>query len=120
MTFLSRIMLLKSQAHFSTDVQRGGPVVNSATFKGAGKRKSELAKTRVGLMIAGFCVAYAIIGGRLVQYGHAQPETVSSILPADRLMASRPDILDRNGELLATDIRTGLSVCRAAQDRRCR
>jgi cell division protein FtsI (penicillin-binding protein 3) len=106
MTFLSRIMLLKSQAHFSTDVQRGGTVVNSATFKGTGKRKSEMAKTRVGLMIAGFCVAYAIIGGRLVQYGHAQPETVSSILPADRLMASRPDILDRNGEVLATDIRT--------------
>ncbi len=106
MTFLSRIMLLKSQAHFSTDVQRGGPVVNSATFKGTGKRKTEMAKTRVGLMFAGFCVAYAIIGGRLVQYGHAQPETVSSILPADRLMASRPDILDRNGEVLATDIRT--------------
>lgn len=106
MTFLSRIMLLKSRAHFSTDVQRGGAVVNGATFKGAGKRKSEMAKTRVGLMIATFCVAYAVIGGRLVQYGHAQPETVSSILPADRLMASRPDILDRNGEVLATDIRT--------------
>ena len=106
MTFLSRIMLLKSQAHFSTDVQRGGAVVNGATFKGTGKRKTEMAKTRVGLMIATFCVAYAVIGGRLVQYGHAQPETVSSILPADRLMASRPDILDRNGELLATDIRT--------------
>ncbi|MDH4439767.1 MAG: penicillin-binding protein 2 [Rhizobium sp.] len=106
MSFLSRIMLLKSQAHFSTDVQRGGPVVSGPTFKGTAKRKSEMAKTRVGLMIAGFCVVYAIIGGRLVQYGQAQPETVSSILPADRLMASRPDILDRNGEVLATDIRT--------------
>ncbi|MFN3720950.1 MAG: peptidoglycan D,D-transpeptidase FtsI family protein [Rhizobium rhizophilum] len=106
MTFLSRIMLLKSRAHFSTDVQRGGAVVNGATFKGTGKRKTEMAKTRVGLMFATFCVAYAIIGGRLVQYGYAQPETVSSILPADRLMASRPDILDRNGEILATDIRT--------------
>jgi len=106
MTFLSRIMLLKSQAHFSTDVQRGGAVVNSATFKGTGKRKTEMAKTRVGLMFASFCIAYAVIGGRLVQYGYAQPETVSSILPADRLMASRPDILDRNGEILATDIRT--------------
>ncbi|MFY8099210.1 MAG: penicillin-binding protein 2, partial [Allorhizobium sp.] len=76
MTFLSKIMLLKSQAHFSTDVQRGGAVVNTATFKGTGKRKSEMAKTRVGLMIATFCIAYAVIGGRLVQYGHAQPETV--------------------------------------------
>ena len=106
MTFLSRFMLLKSRAHFSTDVQRSGTVINGATFKGAGKRKTEMARTRVGIMIAGFCFAYAIIGGRLVQYGHAQPETVSSILPADRLMASRPDILDRNGEVLATDIRT--------------
>ncbi|MCJ7993354.1 penicillin-binding protein 2 [Rhizobium cremeum] len=105
MTFLSRIMLLKSQAHFSADVHRAGASMNG-TFKGAGKRKTEMARKRVGLMIAGFAVAYAIIGGRLVQYGYAQPETVSSILPADRLMASRPDILDRNGEVLATDIRT--------------
>lgn len=36
----------------------------------------------------------------------AEQETVSSIAPADRLMASRPDLLDRNGEVLATDIRT--------------
>ncbi|MBW8282960.1 MAG: penicillin-binding protein 2 [Rhizobium sp.] len=106
MTFLSRIMLLKSQAHFSTDVQRGATTMNGAAFKGTGKRKTELARKRVGLMIAGFVVAYGVIGGRLVQYGYAQPEVTSSILPADRLMASRPDILDRNGEVLATDIRT--------------
>ncbi|MGO8271908.1 hypothetical protein ACC862_38175, partial [Rhizobium ruizarguesonis] len=28
----------------------------------------------------------------------------STILPPYRLMASRPDILDRNGEVLATDL----------------
>ncbi|NML73150.1 penicillin-binding protein 2 [Rhizobium sp. S-51] len=106
MTFLSRIMLLKSRAHFSTDVQRGGTTMNGVAFKGTGKRKTEMARRRVGLMIAGFTAVYAVIGGRLVQYGYAQPEVTSSILPADRLMASRPDILDRNGEVLATDIRT--------------
>jgi Cell division protein FtsI/penicillin-binding protein 2 len=106
MSFLSRLMLLKSQAHFSAHSQRGGVSISAGTFKGSGKRKAELARKRVGLMIAGFFVAYAVIGGRLVQYGYAQPEVVSSILPADRLMASRPDILDRNGEVLATDIRT--------------
>ncbi len=105
MSFLSRIMLLKSQAHFATGSDRA---VSGKTvaIKGTGKRKSELARKRVGLMIAGFVVAYGVIGGRLVQYGYAHPETVSSIMPADRLMASRPDILDRNGEVLATDIRT--------------
>ncbi|MGV8938809.1 MAG: peptidoglycan D,D-transpeptidase FtsI family protein [Allorhizobium sp.] len=105
MTFLSRIMILKSQAHFSSSGQRGGGL-DGASFQGSGKRKSLLAKKRVGLMIGGFLVAYAVIGGRLVQYGYAESESYSSIPPADRLMASRPDILDRNGELLATDIRT--------------
>lgn len=106
MSFLSRIMLLKSQAHFSADVGRPGVNTEGPTFKGAAKRKTEMARNRVGLIIFSFVVAYAVIGGRLVQYGQAQPETVSSIMPADRLMASRPDILDRNGEVLATDIRT--------------
>ncbi|MBO3760860.1 penicillin-binding protein 2 [Ciceribacter sp. L1K23] len=106
MSFLSRIMLLKSQAHFSANSQRVGVSLNTGTFKGTGKRKAELARKRVGLMMAGFVAFYAVIGGRLVQYGYAHPEVVSSILPADRLMASRPDILDRNGEVLATDIRT--------------
>ena len=105
MSFLSRIMLLKSQAHFATGGDRA-VVGTTVAIKGTGKRKSELARKRVGLMIAGFVVAYGVIGGRLVQYGYAHPETVSSIMPADRLMASRPDILDRNGEVLATDIRT--------------
>lgn len=105
MSFLSRLMLLKSQAHFSANSNRGG-FASGTTFEGAGKRKAGLARKRVGLMIAGFAIAYSVIGGRLVQYGFAQPETTSSILPADRLMASRPDILDRNGEVLATDIRT--------------
>ncbi|MDI6838112.1 MAG: penicillin-binding protein 2, partial [Rhizobiaceae bacterium] len=105
MSFLSRIMLLKSQAHFATGGERA-VVGTTVAIKGTGKRKSELARKRVGLMIAGFVVAYGVIGGRLVQYGYAHPETVSSIMPADRLMASRPDILDRNGEVLATDIRT--------------
>ncbi|SMC59340.1 penicillin-binding protein 2 [Rhizobium sp. RU36D] len=105
MSFLSRLMLLKSQAHFSANGNRGG-FASGTTFEGTGKRKAGLARKRVGLMIAGFAVAYSVIGGRLVQYGFAQPETTSSILPADRLMASRPDILDRNGEVLATDIRT--------------
>lgn len=106
MSFLSRLMLLKSRAHFSANGQKGGPLTAGATFEGSGKRKAVQARKRVGLVIAGFAVAYGVVGARLVQYGHAQPQTVSSILPADRLMASRPDILDRNGEVLATDIRT--------------
>ena len=105
MSFLSRIMVLKSRAHLSTGA-RGGVEVRSSAFEGTGKRKAAQARNRVGLLILGFAAVYCVIGGRLVQYGMDQPETTSSIMPADRLLASRPDLLDRNGEVLATDIRT--------------
>jgi cell division protein FtsI (penicillin-binding protein 3) len=104
MSFLSRIMVLKSRAHFSSGNRGRGN--EKASFEGTRKRKSAQAKNRVGLLIAGFAVFYCVIGGRLAQYGVAQPLTTSSILPADRLLASRPDIVDRNGAVLATDIRT--------------
>ena len=103
MSFLSRIMVLKSRAHFSAG---GRSPTRGSSFEGSRKRKSAQAKNRVGLLIAGFTVFYCVIGGRLVQYGVAEPLTTSSILPPDRLMASRPDLVDRNGEVLATDIRT--------------
>lgn len=101
MSFLSRIMVVKSQAHFAA-----GGAKRPAAFEGAAKKRSQQARNRVGLMIAAFVGVYGVVGGRLVQYGLATPETVSSIMPADRLMASRPDLLDRTGALLATDIRT--------------
>ncbi|MGV2099674.1 peptidoglycan D,D-transpeptidase FtsI family protein [Rhizobium sp. 21-4511-3d] len=107
MSFLSRIMVLKSQAHFSSGVYNrfGGPS-GSLPLEGSRKKKAGQAKSRVGLLIIGFTALYGVIGGRLVEYAMKDPEVVSSILPPDRLMASRPDILDRNGEVLATDIRT--------------
>ncbi|MEK1867732.1 MAG: penicillin-binding protein 2, partial [Ensifer adhaerens] len=107
MSFLSRIMVLKSKAHFSAGGNnRPAESGVNVTFQGTRKKTTNQAKNRVAIVIASFGIVYAVIGGRLVQYGMAAPETVSSIGRADNLMASRPDILDRNGEILATDIRT--------------
>lgn len=104
MAFLSRVMVLKSRAHFSAGSRRPGSA--SATFEGSRKRRAAQARSRVAIIIACFLGFYCVIGGRLVVYAMREPETTSSIMPPDRLMASRPDILDRNGEVLATDIRT--------------
>jgi cell division protein FtsI (penicillin-binding protein 3) len=107
MSFLSRIMVLKSKAHFSAGANnRPTDAYSAAIFEGTRKRKSGQAKSRVVLLILSFTAVYCIIGARLIEYGVAMPDTTSSILPPDRLMASRPDIVDRNGALLATDIRT--------------
>ncbi|WP_339762140.1 penicillin-binding protein 2 [uncultured Hoeflea sp.] len=75
-------------------------------FEGVRKAQGAQAKNRIIIAVACFTVFYSIIGARLVQYGMRSPETVSSIARADQLLISRPDLLDRNGEVLATDIRT--------------
>lgn len=107
MSFLSRIMNVKSKAHFSTMQGNASRAkAHYSEFDGVAKRSGKQAKNRVAIVLGGFAVAYAIVGARLVEYGMAQPQTVSSIIPSDNLMASRPDLLDRNGQVLATDIRT--------------
>lgn len=107
MSFLSRIMVVKSKAHFNTDA-RGAPARSGGglAFQGTRKVSGSQARNRVSIMIGCFVMVYAIIGGRLIQYSIEKPMTVSSIRPAANLVASRPDILDRNGELLATDVST--------------
>ncbi|NVP56465.1 peptidoglycan D,D-transpeptidase FtsI family protein [Mycoplana rhizolycopersici] len=107
MSFLSRIMDVKSKAHFSHGGNgRPAGATASTAFQGHRKRSASQARSRVAVIMAVFGIAYCVVGGRLVQYAITAPESVSSIGPADHLLASRPDIVDRNGEILATDIRT--------------
>ncbi|GJD31547.1 putative peptidoglycan D,D-transpeptidase FtsI [Methylobacterium adhaesivum] len=67
----------------------------------------ERSYARVGLVGLGFAAVFATIGVRLV-YLAAFPETDNSDkrVAAAATTAIRPDIVDRNGEILATDIRT--------------
>ncbi|MEA2936668.1 MAG: hypothetical protein QOC56_172 [Alphaproteobacteria bacterium] len=64
------------------------------------------AKARVGLAILVFTVGYVVIGARLVMFA-AVPDShlVRRTSTADAVATARPDILDRNGEILATDVR---------------
>ncbi len=77
---------------------------NSIVVEGARKATGGRAKNRVLMTMAAFFGIYAIIGGRLVYLGMQNPEDSGG--PASRVTASRPDIIDRNGEVLATDIKT--------------
>ncbi|QRM45140.1 penicillin-binding protein 2 [Rhizobium sp. BG4] len=102
MTFLTRIIAMKSRAHF-----RSGVLPGATSTKGVrGGQKRRQARSRTRILIILFVGLYTVIGGRLIQYAIRDPESAASIPPGDRLMASRPDIVDRNGELLATDINT--------------
>ncbi len=64
------------------------------------------ARARVGLAIFAFVVVYGIIAARLVMFGIiADSRTPHRTIVDDAVATARPDILDRNGEILATDVR---------------
>lgn len=97
------IVRLNRRAHFSVE-SRVKPVTKA--FVGTSERRKRDSRQRLTFLIAGFAVMYIVVGARLVQYGLTDPVVTGSIHPSASAVATRPDILDRNGELLATDINT--------------
>lgn len=93
---ISFIVRLKSRAHFN---------MRAKANRGFGGRRRDL-RSRIAFLIAGFAILYVGVGARLVQYGLSEPETAGAINFKATTVASRPDILDRNGQLLATDVNT--------------
>jgi cell division protein FtsI (penicillin-binding protein 3) len=69
--------------------------------------RAYLARSRYRFRLAclAFALAFVLIGGRLVTLGFADTETSAGGLHDISSTVHRPDILDRNGELLATDIK---------------
>src|SRR3954470_23609213 len=64
------------------------------------------ARARVGLAIVAFTLVYAAIGARLVMFAVAPESHFTRRVAARAAVATaRPDILDRNGMILATDVR---------------
>ena len=62
------------------------------------------AKARIGLTIAVFVIIFGVIATRLVMFATAPEKHGGPRAAQERMAATRPDILDRNGQILATDI----------------
>jgi cell division protein FtsI (penicillin-binding protein 3) len=64
------------------------------------------ARARIVLAILAFAAVYAIIAVRLVMFAIlSNSHTAHRVVSEDAIATARPDILDRNGEILATDVR---------------
>jgi cell division protein FtsI (penicillin-binding protein 3) len=73
---------------------------------GSDVNRTAKARARVGLAIAGFAAVYCIIAARLVMFALApDSRIVHRVVSSDAVATARPDIDDRNGEILATDVR---------------
>jgi cell division protein FtsI (penicillin-binding protein 3) len=65
------------------------------------------ARARIGFAILAFAAIYGVIGGRLAMFalgadGHSSARRAAA---QDAIATARPDIIDRNGEILATDVK---------------
>lgn len=85
----------------SSPVRRGAATI---IMDGARKARGGRGQSRVIMAMAVVFAIYAAIGGRLVHL--ALQDEPAPAVPAARVTASRPDLVDRNREVLATDIKT--------------
>jgi cell division protein FtsI (penicillin-binding protein 3) len=69
------------------------------------RKSADRTRNRVMIAMACFTAIYGVIGGRLVYFGMQNVDGgyTGSIA---QTVAARPDLTDRNGEILATDIKT--------------
>src|SRR3982075_3314304 len=64
------------------------------------------ARARVGFAMLAFAAIYTVIGGRLVMFAiRADGPSARRAASRDAIAPARPDIADRNGEVLATDVK---------------
>jgi cell division protein FtsI (penicillin-binding protein 3) len=64
------------------------------------------ARARIGLAVIAFVAIYGIIAGRLVLYAMTPDSRgTARVVGGDAVATARPDIIDRNGEVLATDVK---------------
>ena len=69
--------------------------------------RGEQTPARIVLMMAAFLVGFCALAGRLVMLGLIAPEAYARhVGAAEQISQARPEILDRNGIVLARDIAT--------------
>lgn len=77
----------------------------SIKLDGLGKRLSNETRSRLIMFAVCLALVYGVIGVRLVDLALDTPTPgVRAATPQDQIAATRPDIIDRNGILLATDV----------------
>ncbi len=90
--------------HFAQKAAANG----SIEIDGAKKQRRDLTKTRIVLVAFVFFAVYSAIAARLTTLAIASANNVevAAKIAENKLMIARPDLVDRNGDVLAKDLNT--------------
>ena len=90
--------------HFAQKAAANG----SIEIDGAKKQRRDLTKTRIVLVACVFLAVYGVIAARLTTLAIASANNVevAATIADNKLMIARPDLVDRNGDVLAKDLNT--------------
>lgn len=84
---------------------RAAGIQAASTDGGYGSRRRRSGARRSGALALTMALAFLLVGGQLVRLAlRAQNEPTSTMSQAVPTSYARPDIVDRNGRLLATDV----------------
>lgn len=95
----------------SDNVEKAGlrshTAISPATIhiQGVAGERSHLMRSRIRIVAVLTVIGFLLIGARLIQLGTVEVDQTIEGVARDIIQASRPPILDRNGVMLAVDIR---------------
>nr|WP_321456324.1 penicillin-binding protein 2 [uncultured Cohaesibacter sp.] len=90
----------------SNDLDIARTINHRFDFEGANKVRSQATRGRIVLAMIAFLCCFAAMFARLVMLGFDTPAYADKGGAVAAIKAVRPDLVDRNGEILATDIKT--------------
>jgi cell division protein FtsI (penicillin-binding protein 3) len=79
--------------------------MTQALLYGRNVDRDRKARARLGLAVLGFVAIYCVIAGKLVIFAVAPDSHVARRGGTDAVATARPEIHDRNGNILATDVK---------------
>jgi cell division protein FtsI (penicillin-binding protein 3) len=89
------------------DETEGGFMSSQLRFQGAGVSAVNQSRSRIMLAMVVVACVYMVIAGRLVYFAVLDSDSTAAQIKADAtISARRPDLTDRNGVTLATDVNT--------------
>ena len=113
-TRLGKLARLRGESGHQATVNNSEPAMpfnskhgGKLSLTGTRKLVSLQSRSRITLTMAIICAIYAVISGRLMYFGFLEPSDSVRLQLADpTITARRPDIVDRDGRTLATDLNT--------------